>query len=46
MLKKQVFVEVFNDINVMIVIRNFNQKEDQIRYQKSSLESISKEDKY
>ncbi len=36
---------VFKDINVMIVIRNFNQKEDQIIYRKSSSKSMFIKDK-
>jgi len=37
---------VFKDINVIIVIRNFNQKEDLVNYKKSSLKVMFIKDKY
>ena len=38
--KRQEFVEEFNDTDVMIVIRYFNLKEEQINYQKLFSKSI------
>ena len=44
-LKKQEKDQGFKDINVMIVTRNFNPKEDQINFKKLSLKSICTSDK-
>ena len=44
-LKRQVKDEDFKDTDVMIAIRNFNQKEDQINYKKSSSINIFIRDK-
>ena len=45
-LKRQESDQEFSDINVTIATKNFNQKEDQKTYKKSSLKSIFIVDKF